>query len=304
MLTLVTPEALSEYGKFWFDDQVLYPGYGETRDGVVGIPPSRRGVDQFGWLINSLLTPAKTVWWKTTVTRPEMGRFGVKLEGSGKVRVFAIANPLLQALVRPLHDWAMDVLRLLPTDGTFDQLRPLRRLRGKKDLYSFDLKAATDSFPVDVTGSMLIPFIGREAAQSWVHIIPHIGFVEHPIASTPALAHLGLVGGADSGYLLRHSASGISPLPILIWLAFPEYGGMDCYKLGMVRQFIIERVQPKDFNEDEIDSIRTFYCDDEDNMFERFLSSWVQMHIFTFFHGMLAFFSIIAFPSRNFYLRQ
>ncbi|MBA7579511.1 hypothetical protein ES708_21382 [subsurface metagenome] len=171
MLTLVTPEALSEYGKFWFDDQVLYPGYGETRDGVVGIPPSRRGVDQFGWLINSLLTPAKTVWWKTTVTRPEMGRFGVKLEGSGKVRVFAIANPLLQALVRPLHDWAMDVLRLLPTDGTFDQLRPLRRLRGKKDLYSFDLKAATDSFPVDVTGSMLIPFIGREAAQSWVHIM-------------------------------------------------------------------------------------------------------------------------------------
>lgn len=49
--------------------------------------------------------------------------------------------------------------------------------------------------------------------------------------------------------------------------------------MGMVRQFIIERVQPKDFNEDEIDSIRTFYCDDEDNMFERFLSSWVQMHL-------------------------
>ncbi|XXG85511.1 hypothetical protein AAC387_Pa11g0574 [Persea americana] len=228
MLTLVTPEALSEYGRFWFDDQVLYPGYGETRDGAVGIPPSRRGVDQFGWLINSLLTPVKTVWWKTTVTRPEMGRFGVKLEGSGKVQVFAIANPLLQALTA-------------------------YRLHG---------------------------------------------------ASYLALAHLGLVGGANSGYLLRHSASGISPLPILIWLAFPEYGDMDCYKLGMVRQFIIERVQPKDFNEYEIDSIRTFYCDDEDNMFERFLSSWVQMHIFTFFHGMLAFFSIIAFPSRNFYLRQ
>ena len=105
-------------------------------------------------------------------------------------------------------------------------------------------------------------------------------------------------------WLLMHSAAGISPLPVLIWLAFPEYGGMDCYQIGMVRQCIIERVQPKDFNEDEIDSIRTFYCDDEDNMFERFLSSWVQMHIFTFFHGMLAFFSIIAFPSRNFYLRQ
>lgn len=43
------------------------------------------------------------------VTRPEMGRFGVKLEGSGKRR--AIANPLYQALVRPLHDWVMEILR-------------------------------------------------------------------------------------------------------------------------------------------------------------------------------------------------
>lgn len=52
-------------------------------------------------------------------------------------------------------------------------------------------------------------------------------------------------------WLLMHSAAGISPLPVLIWLAFPEYGGMDCYQIGMVRQFIIERVQPKDFNEVE-----------------------------------------------------
>ncbi len=36
------------------------------------------------------------------------------MEGSGKVRVFAIANPLFQARVRPLHDWVMNVLRRLP----------------------------------------------------------------------------------------------------------------------------------------------------------------------------------------------
>lgn len=43
------------------------------------------------------------------------------------MRVFAIANPLFQALVRPLHDWVMDVLRRLPTDGTYNQTAPLAR---------------------------------------------------------------------------------------------------------------------------------------------------------------------------------
>ncbi|KAL2231411.1 UNVERIFIED_CONTAM: hypothetical protein Sindi_1735500 [Sesamum indicum] len=73
-------------------------------------------------------------------TRPEAGRFGLKLEGAGKVRTFAIPNPIFQRLLKPLHDWEMSVLKSLRTDGTFDQLRPLRRLRGKKELYSFDLK--------------------------------------------------------------------------------------------------------------------------------------------------------------------
>lgn len=75
----------------------------------------------FGWLINSLILPAQTVWWDSMKTRPEAGRFGVKLEGSGKVRVFAIANPVFQALLRPLHDWVMECLRTLKTDGTFHQ---------------------------------------------------------------------------------------------------------------------------------------------------------------------------------------
>lgn len=76
----------------------------------------------------------------------ESGRFGTKLEGAGKVRVFAMCNPVLQNMVRPL--WVMTVLKLLPTDGTFDQLRPLGCLKGLMKLFSFDLKAATDSLPV------------------------------------------------------------------------------------------------------------------------------------------------------------
>ncbi|KAK8937090.1 NADH-ubiquinone oxidoreductase chain 4 [Platanthera zijinensis] len=38
------------------------------------------------------------------------GGLGAKLEGSGKVRIFAIGNPIWQALLRPFHEWCMSVL--------------------------------------------------------------------------------------------------------------------------------------------------------------------------------------------------
>lgn len=64
------------------------------------------------------------------------------------------------------------VLRTLKTDGTYDQLAPLRRLVGKKVLYSFDLKAATDMFPKkNLSGSMLIGLFGDELGQAWYDLI-------------------------------------------------------------------------------------------------------------------------------------
>lgn len=85
--------------------------------------------------------------------------------GIGQIRVFAIGNPLVQALIRPLHDWVMAVLRTMRTDGTYNQPRPLEFLKRKKDLYSFDLKAATDSLPVALSGSLLAGLFGDELAR-------------------------------------------------------------------------------------------------------------------------------------------
>lgn len=42
----------------------------------------------------------------------------------------------------------MDVLRLLPMDGTFNQTAPLDRLVGAKHIYSVDLKSATDRLAI------------------------------------------------------------------------------------------------------------------------------------------------------------
>lgn len=73
------------------------------------------------------------------------GRLSQVIEGSGKRRIFAICNYVQQRLLRPVHDWAMNVLKRLPSDGTFNQERPLLRLRELKrdNLFSFDLKSAT-----------------------------------------------------------------------------------------------------------------------------------------------------------------
>lgn len=39
-----------------------------------------------------------------------------------------MSTSVKQALLRPVHDWLMDTLCLIPMDGTFDQLKPAERL--------------------------------------------------------------------------------------------------------------------------------------------------------------------------------
>lgn len=77
------------------------------------------------------------------------GGFSHSVEsGAGKRRVFAIGNYVNQRLLRPLHNWLMEALGDLKTDGTFNQSAPLYRLVGAKKIYSIDLKAATDRWPL------------------------------------------------------------------------------------------------------------------------------------------------------------
>lgn len=90
------------------------------------------------------------------------GRLASVVEGGGKRRIFAIGNYVMQRLLKPYHDWAMQVLRRLECDGTYDQTKPLQQIKGCKDLYSYDLKSATDLFPrmviFQVLGSLFDQF--------------------------------------------------------------------------------------------------------------------------------------------------
>jgi len=83
--------------------------------------------------------------------------------------LFAIGNYGNQRLLRPVHDWLMAVLRRLPCDGTFDQYRPLDRLVGEAVCYSFDLKSATDRWPLVLLFEVIQTCFDRSFAYSVVN---------------------------------------------------------------------------------------------------------------------------------------
>jgi len=94
------------------------------------------------------------------------------IEGGGKRRLFAVCNFVKQRLLSPVHDWAFKVLKVIKADGTFDQERPLRRLRargGLLDVYSFDLKSATDRWPLGVIYTTVESLFGPTFASSVVN---------------------------------------------------------------------------------------------------------------------------------------
>lgn len=97
------------------------------------------------------------------------GRLGQSVEGGGKRRIFAIGNWVNQRLLKPFHDWLMDVLRSLPTDGTFNQTKPLEGLVGEMHIFSFDLKSATDRWPLRALVPLVEVMFGKLFA--WVAVL-------------------------------------------------------------------------------------------------------------------------------------
>lgn len=99
------------------------------------------------------------------------GRLSVKIEPAGKARVFALVDYWTQVALKPLHEWIFSVLREIPQDGTFNQMKPVKRLltvvSSDQKIYSFDLSAATDRLPVLLQGLVLCQIFGRQFAACW-----------------------------------------------------------------------------------------------------------------------------------------
>lgn len=129
------------------------------------------------WILNRIeswatLAPYVSTEYKGTGF---LGKLGFKEEPAGKVRVFAIVDPITQWMLKPLHDQIFKLLAQIPQDGTFDQMAPLERLMKSVPLgdpiFSYDLSAATDRLPVSLQEHLLSAFIGRDAARAWRRLL-------------------------------------------------------------------------------------------------------------------------------------
>jgi hypothetical protein len=96
-----------------------------------------------------------------------LGRLGLKQEAAGKMRVFAMVDPITQWVLYPIHRFIFDeILQKLPMDGTFNQLAPLERTRSWLEMYSLDLSSATDRLPMSIQ-TQIINFIWPGLGDHW-----------------------------------------------------------------------------------------------------------------------------------------
>lgn len=108
---------------------------------------------------------------------PNIGKLAYKQEPAGKLRVFAMLDPFSQWILKPIHDGIFGMLRLIRQDATFDQRGAVERFASQirllkvKNVYSFDLTAATDRLPVNLQGVLISYFIGEQAAAAWIELL-------------------------------------------------------------------------------------------------------------------------------------
>lgn len=89
-------------------------------------------------------------------------------EGGGKTRVIAIGDYWSQQILKPLHKGIMNMLRKLPTDGTYDQGAQAQRIksRASHEAESIDLSSATDRFPRVLQKILLKVLISEDFAET------------------------------------------------------------------------------------------------------------------------------------------
>jgi len=108
----------------------------------------------------------------------QLGRISIVKSPEGKSRIIAIVDYWSQSVLKPLHNWAFAQLRKFPADRTFNQnaISPPSPVGA---YYSFDLKMATDRFPVSLQESILAVFVGEKKASAWRSIMVDRPFQRH-----------------------------------------------------------------------------------------------------------------------------
>lgn len=104
---------------------------------------------------------------------------------------------------------------LRPMDGTFRQDRPLDRLRGEQHCYSFDLKSATDRWPLLLLFEVVQYCFGRAFASSVVNSALALNVFEVPWVRRRN-SSVSFVAGQPLGYLSSLPLFALSH-HVLVW---------------------------------------------------------------------------------------
>lgn len=105
--------------------------------------------------------------------RPALSRIHLLSEGGGKTRAICIPDIWTQSVLKPVHEYLMNILRSMPNDGTFSHpaiAEKVRRVTNHHSLYCYDLVAATDRFPLEVQKRVLKPLLGP-LVEGWSNLI-------------------------------------------------------------------------------------------------------------------------------------
>jgi len=119
-------------------------------------------------------------WIPVQLTELSLGRLHALYEPAGKVRVVAIVDYWTQAVLKPVHDWMFSVLTLIPSDATFDQEGKVKEFanKGFKEIYSLDLKSATDTIPMGLYIKLFEPIFGSELVALWKALLVDRDFLK------------------------------------------------------------------------------------------------------------------------------
>jgi hypothetical protein len=113
---------------------------------------------------------------------PTLQRLHNLYEAAGKVRTIAIVDYWTNFVLKPLHDWMFDLLKLFPQDATFDQEGKVREFAGRdyKEVYSYDLKSATDLIPLALYRALFKWVFPEKVLNLWFDLLVNRNFLVPP----------------------------------------------------------------------------------------------------------------------------
>lgn len=132
----------------------------------------------------------------------------------------------------------MEVLKKIPTDGTFCQEKPLDNLVGQRECYSFDLKSATDRWPLVFMFETMCALFDRGFASSVVNSTLGYNLFEVPFVKRK-YSSVSFVAGQPLGYHASWPLFALTHHLLVWWCAEQVYPGENFQRYGVLGDDIV-----------------------------------------------------------------